>query len=211
MALRPAGGRWPGWITGTVTTALFLISLAPLSGALRVSPARLGPLLAIEGVFDPFHLVNGYGLFAVMTTKREEIIVEGSADGRVWLPYEFRYKPGDPLRRPRFVAPHQPRLDWQMWFAALGDYRRSPWYLNFCQRLLEGSRPVVALLENNPFPEAPPRYVRGVLYEYHFTDAATRRATGAWWRREERVPFGPVLTLVNGRLMALPGTERPGH
>jgi hypothetical protein len=91
-----------------------------------------------------------------------------------------------------------------MWFAALGDFRNSPWYASFCRRLLEGSRPVLGLLENNPFPEAPPRYVRGVLYDYHFTDPATRRATGAWWRREERGPFGPVLTLVNGRLMALP-------
>jgi hypothetical protein len=93
-----------------------------------------------------------------------------------------------------------------MWFAALGDYRRSPWYFSFCQRLLEGSRPVLALLRNNPFPEAPPRYVRGVLYAYHFTDAATRRATGAWWRREERGAFGPTLTLVRGQLMAVPGT-----
>src|SRR5262249_42755436 len=84
------------------------------------------------------------------------------------------------------------------------------WYLNFCQRLLEGSRPVLALVENNPFPEAPPRYVRGVVYRYHFTDATTRRASGAWWRREEGEPFGPVLTLVDGRLMALPGRGRPG-
>ena len=102
------------------------------------------------------------------------------------------------------MAPHQPRLDWQMWFAALGDFRSSPWYLGFCQRLLEGSRPVLGLLASNPFPAAPPRYVRGVLYDYHFTDAATRRATGAWWRREESGRFGPVLTLVDGQLVAVP-------
>jgi predicted DCC family thiol-disulfide oxidoreductase YuxK len=211
LAPRTARGRWPGWITGTAAVSVLVLSLAPLAGALRLPLGRLEALLAVEQVADPFRIVNGYGLFAVMTTKREEIIVEGSADGRIWLPYEFRYKPGDVMRRPRFVAPHQPRLDWQMWFAALGDWRSSPWYLNFCQRLLEGSRPVLALLENNPFPEAPPRYVRGVLYEYHFTDAATRRTSGAWWRREERGPFGPVLTLVNGRLMALPGSEGRGR
>jgi predicted DCC family thiol-disulfide oxidoreductase YuxK len=208
---RATRGRWPGWITGTVAVALFVLSFAPLAGALRLSLGRLGALVAVEQVVDPFRVVNGYGLFAVMTTKRDEIIVEGSADGRVWRPYEFRYKPGDVMRRPRFVAPHQPRLDWQMWFAALGDWRASPWYLDFCQRLLEGSRPVLGLLEKNPFPDAPPRYVRGVLYQYHFTDAATRRASGAWWRREERGPFGPVLTLVNGRLVALPGDEGRGR
>jgi predicted DCC family thiol-disulfide oxidoreductase YuxK len=198
------GGRWPGWAIGPATAVLFVLSLVPLLGALRVPPARLGLLLAVEQVAAPLRIVNGYGLFAVMTKDRPEIIVEGSAEGRIWQPYEFRYKPGDPMRRPPFVAPHQPRLDWQMWFAALGDYRQSPWYLSFCQRLLEGSRPVLALLANNPFPTAPPRYVRGVVYDYHFTDAATRRATGAWWRREERGAFGPVLTLVDGRLMAIP-------
>jgi hypothetical protein len=203
-APRPAGGRWPSWVTGPVTAVLFLMSLAPLVGTFRIPAGRLGPLAMLHDAAAPLRVVSGYGLFAAMTTRRQEIIVEGSADGRIWLPYEFRYKPGDTMRRPRFVAPHQPRLDWQMWFAALGDYRNSPWYLSFCQRLLEGSRPVLALLENNPFPAAPPRYVRGVLYDYHFTDAATRRATGEWWRREERGPFGPVLTLVDGRLMAVP-------
>jgi hypothetical protein len=186
---------------------LFAMSLVPLLGALHFPVARLAPLVALEQAAEPLRVVNGYGLFAVMTTRRPEIIVEGSQDGRIWLPYEFKYKPGDIMRRPRFVAPHQPRLDWQMWFAALGDFRRSPWYLNFCQRLLEGSRPVLALLQNNPFPEAPPRYVRGIVYDYHFTDAATRRATGAWWQRDERGPFGPTLTLVRGQLMAIPGTD----
>jgi hypothetical protein len=165
----------------------------------------------VHEVAAPLRVVSGYGLFAVMTTRRQEIVVEGSRDGRTWLPYEFPYKPGDPMRRPRFVAPLQPRLDWQMWFAALGDYRQSPWYLSFSQRLLEGSRPVLGLLAKNPFPDSPPRYLRGVLYDYHFTDAATRRATGAWWRREESGRFGPVLTLVNGRLMAVPDEALSGR
>ena len=91
--------------------------------------------------------LNSYGLFAVMTTDRREIIVEGSNDGMNWLPYEFKYKPGDVNRRPAFVAPHQPRLDWQMWFAALGDYRQNPWFVNFCERLLQGSPEVLALLD----------------------------------------------------------------
>jgi hypothetical protein len=201
---RPSGGRWPSWVTGPLTVALFALSLVPLMGSFRRPLQRLGPLPAIYEDLSAFRIVNGYGLFAVMTTRRQEIIVEGSNDRRTWLPYEFRFKPGDVMRRPPFVAPHQPRLDWQMWFAALSEFGREPWYAGFCQRLLEGSRPVLGLLENNPFPTAPPRYLRSMVYDYHFTDAPTRRATGAWWRREVRGPYGPVLTLVDGQLMAFP-------
>ena len=203
---RSQRARWPGWITVPAGVVLLALSLVPLAGAFRRPAPWLGPLPALQDAVAPFHIVNGYGLFAVMTKERLEIVVEGSADGRTWLPYEFRWKPGDPMRRPAFVAPHQPRLDWQMWFAALADYKRSPWYASFCMRLLEGSKPVLGLLAKNPFPDAPPRYVRGVLYDYHFTDAETRRATGAWWRRERRGAFGPVWTLRDGRLMMLPGT-----
>jgi hypothetical protein len=113
-----------------------------------------------------------------------EIVVEGSNDGEHWLAYDFKYKPGDERVRPRFVEPHQPRLDWQMWFAALSTVHYNPWFGNFCFRLLEGSPHVVALLKHNPFPAAPPRYVRAMLYEYHFTDWETRGKTGKWWRRE---------------------------
>ena len=130
----------------------------------------------------------------VMTTSRPEILVEGSDDGQNWRAYEFRWKPGDVMRRPRFVAPHQPRLDWQMWFAALSSCEANPWLVNFLARLLEGSPPVLDLLAKNPFPDHPPRYIRAVLYDYHFTDAATRRATGAWWRREEKGLYCPVLS-----------------
>ncbi|HZS52212.1 MAG TPA: lipase maturation factor family protein [Bryobacterales bacterium] len=142
-----------------------------------------------------FYIVNSYGLFAVMTTTRYEIIVEGSNDGQTWLPYEFKYKPGDIKRRPPIVEPHQPRLDWQMWFAALGDYRDNPWFVNFMVRLLEGSPQVLALLAKNPFPGSPPRYIRAELYDYRFTDFAEWRATGAWWRREFVRLYFPVASL----------------
>jgi len=92
------------------------------------------------------------------------------------------------------VAPHQPRLDWQMWFAALGDYRHNPWLISFMQRLLEGSAPVIGLLKVNPFPRAPPRYIRAMLYDYRFTSAPTRRAEGLWWKREFKRPYTPVLS-----------------
>ncbi|MCH8966978.1 MAG: lipase maturation factor family protein [Planctomycetes bacterium] len=144
-----------------------------------------------------FGSINNYGLFRSMTTKRPEIIVEGSNDRRTWLAYEFKWKPGDLSRRPGFVAPHQPRLDWQMWFAALGDfhYARNRWFAAFEKRLLEGKPEVLALLDTNPFADGPPRWVRAVLYDYHFTDADTRREQGTWWTRARLRAYGPVLSL----------------
>jgi len=139
--------------------------------------------------------VSSYGLFAVMTTTRIEIVVEGSMDGETWLPYEFRYTPGDLNTAPRWAAPHQPRLDWQMWFAALGDYRSNPWFVNFALRLLDGSPQVVALLAHNPFPDHPPKYVRAMAYEYSFTDWPARRRTAAWWKREPRGVYLPAVGL----------------
>ncbi len=154
------------------------------------------PLVApVADLIAPLRSVNRYGLFAVMTTTRPEIIVEGSDDGERWLEYEFAYKAGDVRRRPPWVAPHQPRLDWQMWFAALGRYDDEPWFQNFCARLLEGSPEVLRLLERDPFRGRPPRYIRGVLYRYHFSDAMARRQDGVWWTRERLGVFSPVMSL----------------
>jgi lipase maturation factor 1 len=151
------------------------------------------PLKMMVRASSPFDIVNSYGLFAVMTTTRPEIIVEGSQDGENWTPYVFRYKPGPLDRAPRWVAPLQPRLDWQMWFAALGSYRENPWFLGFIVRLLEGSPDVLALIEKNPFPDHPPRYIRAMAYDYSFTDFDERRKTGAWWKRQ---PLGVYLPTV---------------
>src|SRR5262249_31972210 len=98
-------------------------------------------------------------------------------------------------RAPPWVEPHQPRLDWQMWFAALGTYRRNPWFVNTCVRLLQGSGDVVNLFAANPFPAKPPRFVRALLYEYHFTTAAERAATGGWWKRELKGEYLPPISL----------------
>ena len=130
-----------------------------------------------------------------MTTQRNEIIVEGSNDGTNWLAYEFKYKPGDLKRRPTFVAPFQPRLDWQMWFAALGNYQENPWFQGFCLRLMQGSPDVLALLKENPFPEHPPRFIRAEFYSYRFTTPAERRATGAWWHRDFMGEYLPTVSL----------------
>ena len=202
----PARGAWPRGLVRAAAVALVALSFVPLASAFRRPKPWLGPLSSIYRAVLPFRSVNPYGLFAVMTTRRMEIVVEGSDDGREWRPYEFKYKPGDLERRPPFVAPHQPRLDWQMRFAALGDYRRESWFLEFCRRLLEGSPPVLGLLASNPFPRAPPRFVRALFYEYHFTSAADRRRDHAWWRRTAAGPYCPVLTLMDGRLYALPAS-----
>jgi hypothetical protein len=130
-----------------------------------------------------------------MTKERPEIVIEGSRDGIDWLPYEFRWKPGALGRPPLQVAPHQPRLDWQMWFAALGSVQQNRWFVALAVRLLENAPDVTALLASNPFPDAPPVYLRARLYEYEFTTQSERQQTGAWWRAEERREYLPTISL----------------
>jgi hypothetical protein len=166
-----------------------------LAGTLGLSTDWLAPFGWVAEQLAPFRSVNNYGLFAVMTTQRNEIVVEGSDDGTHWLAYEFKYKPGDLNRRPAFVAPFQPRLDWQMWFAALGSPGQNPWFENFCERLLRGSPDVLALLAKNPFPGHPPRQLRAEFYNYRLTSFAERRATGAWWRRTFTGDYLPPVSL----------------
>jgi hypothetical protein len=98
-------------------------------------------------------------------------------------------------RAPPWVAPYQPRLDWQMWFAALGSVDENRWFYNFAARLLQGSPPVLRIMERNPFPGSPPHYIRAVLYDYRFTDFAERRRSGAWWRCEEKGTYLPPISL----------------
>ncbi|MEE8428604.1 MAG: lipase maturation factor family protein [Gammaproteobacteria bacterium] len=180
----------PGRVA-TVSASLVAAVILTTSGAML--GAKLGqhqlaePFAFIVRYVAPWQIVNNYGLFAVMTTTRPEIIVEGSNDARTWRQYEFTYKPGDTARRPTFIIPHQPRLDWQMWFAALGSAQRNPWFQGFLVRLLQGSPDVLALLDHNPFPEGPPTFVRASLYRYRFSTPDARAATGKWW---VRVPIG---------------------
>jgi hypothetical protein len=161
----------------------------------ELSGRRWAPSETVIRAVSPFEIVNTYGLFAVMTTTRPEILVEGSSDGTTWAPYEFKYKPGDLTRSPVWVQPHQPRLDWQMWFAALGDYRSDPWVLRFLARLLEGQPEVLGLLGHNPFPSAPPHHVRASVYDYCFTTPAERKHTGRWWKRELQRSYVPAVSL----------------
>jgi len=153
-------------------------------------------LLAVAyGRVETFRIVNGYGLFRVMTKGRDEIVIEGSADGFDWLPYEFKWKPGDVMRAPGWCAPHQPRIDWQMWFAALGTPRENPWLGGLIVQLLQGSPDVSRLLAKNPFPREPPRYIRAMFYRYRFTTLREHRQTGAWWKRQELREYLPTMSL----------------
>jgi hypothetical protein len=167
-------------LAGTLFLAILLLNLLQ-TVRLFVRPASLSRLFSR---LAPWYLSSPYGLFAVMTSERFEFAIEGSRDLVHWLPYEFRWKPGDPVRPPRQAAPHMPRLDWQMWFAALRPQYIEPWLDALLQRLLEGTPSVLALFRAVPFPDAPPAAVRLKVYRYRFSDRDGRQATGRWWERE---------------------------
>lgn len=194
----PADGRGePAWKRPAVAlVALVLVPLGFFNLTGRIT--RLSPPVWIQpamAAVQPFRTVNSYGLFAVMTTTRPEIIVEGSVDGESWRPYRFRWKPVELDRLPGFMGPHMPRLDWQMWFAALGNYQGNRWFVQFLAKLLENEPEVTALLASNPFPDRPPVYIRAVLYEYRFTDFGDLAQRGHWWEREAKGLYCPVLKL----------------
>jgi hypothetical protein len=155
----------------------------------RSLPLPTTPVVALE----PFRIANRYGLFAVMTRGRYEIEFQGSNDGQNWVAYPFGYKPQDVSRPPGLYAPYQPRFDWNLWFASLGEWREYPIVLNAEVRLLSGDKDVLTLFAGNPFPQAPPRQIRAVLWQYWFTTAAEKQLTGAWWRREMRGLYAPTL------------------
>jgi hypothetical protein len=180
-----------GWIFYATTAWLFAI--VPHMPQLSLSPAR---------ALEPFRIANQYGLFAVMTHKRYEIEFQGSNDGESWIPYSFRYKPQDVRQAPGIYAPYQPRFDWDLWFASLSNWRNYPFVVQTEERLLRNEPDVLALFAGNPFASAPPRKVRAVIWQYWFTNSATKRNDGAWWRREllgvhapelERTPEGRIV------------------
>jgi hypothetical protein len=134
-------------------------------------------------LLEPFRVANSYGLFAVMTRSRYEIEFQGTADGKTWLAYPFRYKPQDVRKPPRIYAPYQPRFEWNLWFASLGSWMENRWVLNTEARLLQNQPEVLQLFAGNPFPNKPPVAVRAMQWQYWFTTPAERRKTGAWWHR----------------------------
>jgi len=187
--------RTPSKRFALAALALVLLAVSLIQIALRIGLEVPHEWVRLTRPLEPYYITNTYGLFAVMTTRRPEIVIEGSNNGREWATYEFKYKAGDLHRMPPWVAPYQPRLDWQMWFAALSNYRNDPWFVDLVIRLLQGSRPVLGLLEKNPFPDHPPRYIRAILYDYRFTSPKERRSSGNWWARAYSGIYLPPVSL----------------
>jgi predicted DCC family thiol-disulfide oxidoreductase YuxK len=193
------GRALPIRLCGYAAIAVIVVTL-PINARLIFSafkPRSRPPhtLATVYEQLEALRIVNGYGLFRVMTKDRCEIVLEGSIDGVEWFPYEFKWKPGDVKRAPGWCAPHQPRLDWQMWFAALESPQENPWFVGLIVRLLQGSQDVNRLLAHNPFPEKPPRYIRAMFYRYRFTTVSELRQTGAWWKRQELREYLPTVSL----------------
>ncbi|MFH0907623.1 MAG: lipase maturation factor family protein [bacterium] len=189
------GRNWPRAIRIPFAVVIVTISTLLMTSMLKWPAPWPRAVLRVKEALTPFRTVNSYSLFAIMTKIRPEIIVEGSDDGVNWMAYEFEWKPGDLSARPRFVAPHQPRLDWQMWFAAMGTYYHNPWFSSFLAKLLQGSPEVLKLIAVNPFPDIPPKAVRASYYEYRFTTPQERRRTGNWWRRDGKGLYCPPIIM----------------
>ncbi|HXE15369.1 MAG TPA: lipase maturation factor family protein [Bryobacteraceae bacterium] len=189
-------------VTSAVRRKLLAAVLACLMilGAVQVvalfTPVVAIPFGGLYSLAGALQIVNSYGLFAVMTTTRPELIYEGSDDGQNWKEYSFPYKPGNVKRGLPMVAPFQPRLDWQLWFAALdGSYQADRWTGNLVIRILQGDKAVMDLLgSRQPFSK-PPKYVRVALYDYWFTSEAERRKTGAIWNRRFERLYLPSISL----------------
>jgi len=174
------------------------VALSILVAYLSIAPVLnlVSNRQVMNSSFDPLDLVNTYGAFGSVGKERYEIVFEGTDDALItgdtkWKEYEFSAKPGDPNRRPPFVAPYQPRIDWQIWFAAMASPAEYPWTLHFVWKLLHNDRGTLALLANNPFPTAPPRYIRARLYRYHFAPIGDP----AWWKREPVGEWLPALSI----------------
>lgn len=189
-AAPPLPGRAGGALTVTVAAMLFSASLLQMWDMLTPRGNAAPFATALEWM-RPFRVVNRYHVFPTMKTERIELVIEASLDGREWRPWEFKFKPGDVMRRPDVIVPHHPRIDWLAWFVPTHPIFL-PWFDNLLHRLVDGSPAVVALMGDNPFGAVPPRRLRVSVWRYHFTDAGTRAATGAWWTRDYLGSFLPL-------------------
>jgi hypothetical protein len=187
------------WIAGLVLAWLVYANVFLL--AIQVFGSLPLPSKPIA-ILQPFRVANQYGLFGRMTWRRYEIEFQGSDDGKNWLPYRYRFKPQDPAEAPGIYAPYQPRFDWNLWFASLGEWRNDPWVLRAEELMLTNDRDVLSLFASNPFPNKAPKQIRTVLWQYWFTNLATKRTTGMWWRRQYLGLYAPALEAEpDGRFM----------
>ncbi len=194
LALTPPG-RARSYVLYALGIGVAALSLYPVLN-------MLSPGQEMNASFEPLHLVNTYGAFGSITRPRYEVVVEGTEEAEVtadtrWREYEFIGKPGDVNRTPPQIAPYHLRLDWLMWFAAFSTPQEHPWFISLLGKLLENDPAALGLLRYNPFPKAPPKYVRALLYEYHFTTREERRRTGAVWRRTLAGVYFPAVSRDN--------------
>ncbi len=201
-AERAADEAQPSAATLRVSWAAFalvaLLSIQPVANL--ASPRQI-----MNTAFDRFDLVNTYGAFGTVGRERLNVVFEGTADDALderteWKPYPYRALPVALDERPVVIAPYQPRLDWQMWFAAMGSPDHYPWTIHLVWKLLHGDPGALSLFASNPFPERPPRYVRAVLYRYAF--APPDDPAGRWWTREDLGLWLPPLSAADPRLIA---------
>ena len=197
LNVKAATMRGPNrWVTATIWARVVFLSGVELGATAGKVP---DPIARAARQISQFGFVNHYGLFAVMTTERMEIQIEASQDGQTWEPYLFYYKPGPLNRRLPWVEPYQPRLDWQMWFAALSNARENPWFVRAMVGLLRGSKPIAGLFAQTPLSGQLPKLVRATIWQYHFTSWDERRKTGNYWKRELKGLYFPAVGLRAGQ------------
>lgn len=187
------GPSWEIWQVFISLIALGWLALEVINFIHMIFPRH--QFHRILSWFYPLHMAYPHGIFAVMTTKRYEIIIEGSDDGQNWKEYAFFFKPGDISWRPRRVSPYQPRLDWLAWFLPFRPFSSQDWFQKFLIKLLQGSYMVTKLLKHNPFVEKPPKFIRTLVYDYEFTTFKEREETGNWWKRRLLGNYSPVMRL----------------
>lgn len=183
VPMHPAGYEWTRPALAAVASLVFALSVTQLLPAVMRQPLPR-PLQAFNALAPAFGVGNRFHLFPTMQTERQELVVEGSRDGVTWKAYGFRYKPGALDRMPPFVVPHQPRLDWMMWFLPAQWDDTGYWFEPFLQALRENRAPVTDLLAVNPFRGQAPRLLRVHVYRYRYTTPAQRAQSGNWWSAE---------------------------
>jgi hypothetical protein len=163
-----------------VACVIALLSIQPVFN-------MLSPRQIMNTSFDPLEIVNTYGAFGWVGQERLNVVFEGTMDDNPddsasWKSYPYKGLPVAPDQSPPQIAPYQLHLDWQMWFASMSTPDEYPWTFNLVWKLLHNDSGALSLFAGNPFPEKPPRYVRAVLYRYHFADPGN--PSHHYWERE---------------------------
>ncbi len=179
--------RIPSYVFASIILLTSSIHIWEMASGSKIS-GNAGNILSY---IQRWSLANRYHVFPTVNQQRVELIIEGTVDGRTWLPYRFKYKPGELNKPLYFVIPHQPRLDWMVWFVPLNPIFED-WFGSFLDALLDNSASVTALLEHNPFPDAAPIAIRVQAFEYRFTDFTERELSGNWWKSRYLGPFEPM-------------------